>query len=253
MPVQRSRRTDLQLAAADRAAYLAKRLAMAVKDRRLRTGLTQAATAHRAGISQRQVSRLESVNAVNADLAMWAVVGAAVGLELAAFFDAASGADLPWDFQHLTGQNLVIVTARPGGWSGTPESAVPDDVPRPRSIDVRLTRTARREVAVVEIWDLILDGGEAMRGLEAKVVAVQRALPDGWRAQGLLVVRGTKRNRNLVTRLAAVFAARYPASSAGWLRALRSPGTPMPDGPGFVWTDVRGERLVAARLESRRH
>jgi hypothetical protein len=43
-------------------------------------------------------------------------------------------------------------------------------------------------------------------------------------------------------------AARYPASSAAWLRALADPGTPMPHGPGLAWTDVKGDRLMAARL-----
>lgn len=248
MTGQRARSTNLQRVAVARAAYLARRLATAARDRRLALGLTQAAVAERAGVSQRQVSRLESAAAANADLRMWTVVGAAVGLQLASFFEDAPGADLPRDIQHLTGQNLVLETAGPGGWAGTPEAAVPGDGPRPRSIDVRLSRSTRNEVAVVEIWDLILDGGEVMRGLEAKVIAVQRALPDGWRAQGLLVVRGTRRNRALVTRLASLFAARYPASSAGWIRALRDKDAPMPREPGLVWTDVRGHRLLAARL-----
>ncbi len=117
-----------------------------------------------------------------------------------------------------------------------------------RSIDVLLERAARREAAVVEIWDLLVDGGEAMRGLESKVQAVRERLGGGWRVQGLLVVRGTHRNRTLVRELRDLFAARYPASSAAWLRALADPGTPMPSERGFAWTSVDGSRLVAARL-----
>ena len=111
-----------------------------------------------------------------------------------------------------------------------------------------LERAARREAAVVEIWDLLLDGGEAMRGLESKVQAVRERLGGGWQVQGLLVVRGTHRNRALVRELRDLFAARYPASSAAWLRALEDPSAPMPNESGFAWTSVDGTRLVAARL-----
>lgn len=139
-------------------------------------------------------------------------------------------------------------TAEPGGWTAEPEAALPGDGPRPRSIDVLLTRATRREAAVVEIWDLVMDGGEAMRGLEAKVLATRRRLGPGWQVQGLLVLRATQRNRALIRDLAPLFAARYPASSEGWLRALADTAAPMPHAPGFAWSNVAGDRLVAARL-----
>ena len=47
--------------------------------------------------------------------------------------------------------------------------------------------------------------------------------------------------------LAPLFAARYPASSDAWLRALRDPDAPLPPAGGFAWTDVAGTRLIAAR------
>ncbi len=118
---------------------------------------------------------------------------------------------------------------------------------RPRSIDVLLTRDQRGEIAVVEIWDLILDGGAAMRGLEAKVLATRERWPSGWRVEGLFVAPGTRRNRALVRELAPLFAARYPASSAAWISALGHPDRPMPADPGFAWTSARGDRLAAAR------
>jgi hypothetical protein len=122
------------------------------------------------------------------------------------------------------------------------------DGPRPRSIDVLLTRRARHEAAVVEVWDLLLDGGAAIRGLEAKVRATRDRLGAGWTVQGVLVVRGTRRNRGLVLELRALFAARYPAPSTAWLAAFNDPATPMPDADGLAWTDVKGTRLIAARL-----
>ncbi len=168
--------------------------------------------------------------------------------QLAAFIEAQPGADLPHDIEHLRRQALVVELSRAGGWAATPEAAVAGDSPRPRSIDVLLEREAHREVAVVEIWDLILDGGAAMRGLEAKVAATRGRLGSEWWIEGLLVVRGTHRNRRLVRELAGLFAARYPASSRAWLGALTNPGRPMPHAAGFAWTDVGGTRLMPARL-----
>ena len=89
-----------------------------------------------------------------------------------------------------------------------------------------------------------------MRGLEAKVARTRDRLGPHWCVQGLLLVRGTQRNRHLIGGLAALFAARFPASSYAWLLALRDPGQALPGADGFAWTDVRGERLLPARLRA---
>ena len=103
----------------------------------------------------------------------------------------------------------------------------------------------------MEVWNLVLDGGQVMRSLEAKVLATRERLGPEWHVEGLLIVRGTQRNRRLIGDLGALFAARYPASSHAWLRALSRSGMsrcPTPD--GLAWTDVRGERLLPARLRA---
>ncbi len=245
-PHRRRSRTALRLGR-ERADYLAHRLGNALRERRRAVGLTQREVAERTSLSQQEVSHLELGRGRATSSLTWAGVGAAVGLQLAAFFEQAPGADLPHDIQHLRAQNLVIASSRPGGWEGTPESVVAGDGPRPRSIDVLLAREARREAAVVEVWDLLLDGGAAMRGLEAKVQLTRERLGPDWRVEGLLIVRGTARNRALVRDLAPLFQARYPARSAEWLRALADPRAPMPGAGGFAWTDVAGTRQVAAR------
>jgi transcriptional regulator with XRE-family HTH domain len=219
-----------------------------LRDARLTRGLRQVDGALRAGVSQPYWSRLERGEAGSAEIETLAACGAAVGLQLAAFFEGAPGADQPHDLVHLRSQRLVVELATPGGWHSTPEAAIPDDGPRPRSIDVLLTRATRREAAVVEIWDLVLDGGAAMRGLEAKVAATRERLGPDWHVEGLLLLRRTSRNRELVRDLAPLIAARYPASSVGWIAALGEPARPMPDTAGFAWTSVRGDRLLAARL-----
>lgn len=199
-------------------------------------------------MSQPEIAKLEAGGGWNTGLDTWCAAAAAVGQQVAAFLERMPGAHLPRDIEHLRRQDLVIRESVPGGWHALPEALLPDDTPHPRSIDVHLVRERRREIAVVEIWDLIADGGAAMRGLEGKVHSVRQRMGPAWNVQGLLLVRGTRRNRELVRELGHLFAARYPASSDAWLRALRDPAAPLPQGGGYAWTDVRGERLIAARL-----
>jgi hypothetical protein len=201
-------------------------------------------------VSQPEIVKLERGNGANTGVDTWAAAGAAVGLQFAAFFEDAPGADLPRDLEHLKRQNLVVATAARGGWQAEPEAALSGEGRRPRSIDVLLSRAIRREAAVVEVWYLLLDGGVAMRGLEAKVLSIRERLGAGWHVEGLLVVRGTSRNRRLIGGLGALFAARYPASSHLWLASLRDTNVPLPNAAGLVWTDVRGERLIPSRLRT---
>lgn len=57
-------------------------------------------------------------------------------------------------------------------------------------------------------------------------------------------VRASIRNRALVARYPEVFAAWFPGSSFGWVRALAT-GTVLPGQPGLAWCDVAGTRLFA--------
>jgi transcriptional regulator with XRE-family HTH domain len=245
MAIRRS--TAVRRAGFARAQAVAKRLGIGLKEARRASGLTQGQLGDRAGVSQSEVARLESGRGWNAGVDTWAACAAAAGTQLAGFLERAPGAELPRDIEHLRRQDLVIRESAPGAWQPLPEALIPDGTPYPRSIDVHLTRKRRREIAVVEIWDLITDGGAAMRGLEGKVQAIRARMGPGWNVQGLLVVRGTRRNRDLIRGLAPLFAARYPASSDAWLRALRDPDAPLPAAGGLAWTDVHGDRLLAAR------
>ncbi len=242
------RTTGIQRIAATHVAYLVRRIGTGLKDARLALHLRQLDAARRAGITQAHWSRLERGLETGASLVTLAACGNAVHPRLAAFIEAQPGAELPRDIEHLRRQQAIVMLAQAGGWEATPEAAVPGGGPRPRSIDVLLVRRVRHEAAVAEVWDLLLDIGDAMRGLEAKVLATRERLGPGWRVEGLLVVWGTRRNRGLVRELRALFAARYPGSSRGWLLALSEPGARMPDGAGFAWTSSEGGRLVPARL-----
>jgi transcriptional regulator with XRE-family HTH domain len=242
------RATGTQRVAAAHTAYVARRIGTGLKEARLALHLRQLDAAYQAGITQAHWSRIERGLGSGASLATLVACAAAVHTRLAGFIEAQPGADMPRDIEHLRRQQTVVALAGKGGWEATPEVAVPGPGPQPKSIDVLLVRGSRRETAVVEVWDLLLDVGDAMRGLEAKVVATRERLGPDWRVEGLLVVRGTRRNRALVGQLRALFAARYPASSRGWLLSLANPNRDMPHGAGFAWTSADGNRLFPARL-----
>jgi hypothetical protein len=147
---------------------------------------------------------------------------------------------------HLRGQELVIGVAAPGGWTARPEAAVSVGGPRPHSIDLLLARMAAREIGVVEVWDLLDDVGSALRSLDAKRAAIEDRFPD-WAVGALWIVRGTRRNRRLVTDHPRVFAARFKAPSGAWLRALEDRSAPMPPEAGLLWTHVAGSRVIPWR------
>jgi transcriptional regulator with XRE-family HTH domain len=231
-----------------RARSLAIRLGTALREMRLRAGLRQADVAERARLSQSFVSCLERGRGADTSIETWAIAAAAVGEQLAAFLERAPGADPPRDIEHLRRQQLVIQLAARGGWTAQPELTIDEGVVKSRAIDVVLMRPLRREAVAVEVWDLLTDVGAAMRSLDGKVATLGRRLANPqWAVRGLWVVRGTHRNRALVAEFRSVFATRFPASSAEWLRALGDPTRAMPRQDGLSWTDVNGTRLFAWR------
>jgi transcriptional regulator with XRE-family HTH domain len=251
MPDRRRRASSFRLRARRRTAEIAHRLGTMLREARRSMGLRQVDVAERAGVTQSWVSRMERGHGWTASLETWAAVAEAASVRLVTFLEAIPGADRPRDYEHLKRQQLIIDLARRGGWTAIPEATLERDRGRlfPRSVDVRLRRTATGERAVVEIWDLFDDVGAAIRSFERKIADAESAGPEQVGAVGgLFVVRGTRRNRQLVSEFHSLFAARFPGSSAAWLRALTEPEAPMPAQPAFIWTDVPGTRLIAARL-----
>ena len=194
MPDRHLRRGGLaRRAGRDRSRYIARRIGTSLRDARTLLRLRQADAARRAGVSQPFWSRLERGESSAVSLETLAACGAALGMQLAAFFEQAPGADQPRDLEHLRRQSLIVRIASAGGWTALPEANLGNAGPWSRSIDVLLGRATSREAAVIEIWDLLLDGGQAMRGLDTKVASLRDQLSDSWRVQGLLVIRGTAR------------------------------------------------------------
>jgi hypothetical protein len=73
----------------------------------------------------------------------------------------------------------VIVLAAEGGWQAMPERPIDPSASRSRSVDVLLERVVAREIAVVEIADLITDAGATFRGHADKVNALRREAGPG--------------------------------------------------------------------------
>ena len=209
--------------------------------------MTQAAVAAAAGVSQGWYSEAERGLGAKGSLETWASLAAALGRQLAAFLELAPGAAPPRDMEHLRRQQVVLESARPGGWTGRPEVSIRTADGVNRSIDVLLERPVRSEIAVVEVVDWIADLGDSMRGLERKTEAVSAGAP-GATVRGLLVIRATARNRAVVAEFGPLLRARFPASSASWLKALTNPDQPMPDGDGLLWSAVHDGRLFEVRL-----
>lgn len=239
-----------------RATTIAARLGIGLRDARRSIGGTQAEVGDAAGVSQGLVSRLERGRGANASIETWACLAAAVGEQVVAFLEHAPGADRPRDIEHVRRQSAVIELASTGGWSALPELAIDPGFVRGRSTDVALVRVASREAVVVEVWDWFDDVGAGLRGLDAKSTTLIARLTAGasdrdqWRVRGLYVVRGTRRNRQLVDELRPLFAARFPGSAASWLRALTEAAQPMPTSDGLLWSDRIGG-LTASRLQRR--
>lgn len=108
--------------ARERARYLARRAGTMLRDARLSLGLRQVDAAARAGVSQPFWSRLERGVTTAVSLETLAACGAAVGLQLAAFFERAPGASLPRDIEHLRRQSLLVTIAAGGSWHAAPEA-----------------------------------------------------------------------------------------------------------------------------------
>jgi transcriptional regulator with XRE-family HTH domain len=212
--------------------------------------MTQAEVAERSGMSQGTVSLLERGRGRSATIETWGMVAAAVGEQLVGFLEDAPGAGLPRDIEHLRRQSAVIQIASKGGWSAMPELAIDRDVARSRSIDVALVRRASREAVVVEVWNWFDDVGGALRGLDGKLGSAAARLDANaaWTVRGLFVVRDTRRNRELIDDLKALFLARFGADSRLWLKALTDPAQALPEGDGLLWSDRAGTTLKASRL-----
>lgn len=222
--------------------------ARAARDRRR---LTQAQLGARVGLSQSAISRAERGLGGGLTLDAWQRIALALAITLRVTLQRDPLAETA-DAGHLGMQELVLRVGRASGYRGLVELPTKPQDPW-RSIDVALVDDVRRRMAVVECWNSIGDIGAAVRTSARKQADAEALAAARWGEHGpagrvglVWVVRATARNRALVARYPEVFAARFPGSSAGWLRALTAGGDP-PAEPGLVWASADGSRLFAWR------
>jgi transcriptional regulator with XRE-family HTH domain len=252
---RRSRRTPTQVAADRRADEVAVYLGRALRDARRTSRKTQADVSSIAGVSRSLISEMERGHGAAVSLTVWTRVARAADCDLRAYLEQATAAGQPRDAVHLRAQELIVRTAAKGGWRAQPERAIDLDPGRSRFGDVVVSRAT--DLALVEVFDWLEDVGEAFRSWDRRLATVEsRAIalaPPGnnamaLRASGIWVLRATRTNRRLVAAHRALFQARFPGSSAAWLRALTDLRHLMPPTPALLWITVAGDRLFPARL-----
>ena len=221
------------------------RLDTDVRDARLRRQWTQARLRSRVGMSQSAISYAERGLGGGMTVDAWQRIAIALGIQL-----QRDHLDQPADAGHLAIQELVLRLGCAAGYRTMVE--LPTKPAEPwRSIDVALADDERRRLVVTECWNTIGDVGAAARRSARKVAEAGALAVARWGEAGHVVglawvVRATARNRALVARYPAVFAARFPGSSAEWVRALTLGGDP-PTDPGLVWVSADGTRLFGWR------
>ncbi len=229
------------------------RLGEDVRASRIRRRLTQATLGARVGLSQSAISRAERGLGGGLTMDAWQRIAIGVGTTLRASLPRDAMTDVA-DAGHLAMQERVLRLGRAAGYRGLVE--LPTRPAEPwRSIDVALVDDASRRLLVVECWNSIGDIGGAARTSSRKEAEAEDLATARWgerpHAVGLVwVVRTTARNRALVARYPEVFTARFPGSSAGWVRAL-TVGADPPTQPGLVWMTVDAARIFAWRRRLR--
>lgn len=243
------RRPRLHDAAAQANREQLARVGTELRASRRRRKVTQSALGDRTGVAQSTVSQAERGMGGSLSVDVWQRLFVGLGRRLI----VEAGRDPmsePVDAGHLKIQELVLGLGRKSGYGGHFELATRPLDPT-RSADVCLRSVGNRRLVLVECWNTVTDIGAAARNTDRKLreAADLSAVIDSgkpYAVAGCWVVRATARNRILVRRYPEVFAARFPGSSEGWVRALTAGATP-PTEPGLVWCDVSATRVFAWR------
>jgi transcriptional regulator with XRE-family HTH domain len=238
----RVRRTALQVEAARRLAERRSRIGASVRQMRLARRWTQRELGRRAGLSRLVVGRIERGEGV-LDVERLERVSIALGVPLAVGFDRDPHHE-PADAGHLALQEILLRLA-PGGYERDFELPTRPNEPW-RSADVGLWAARWRTAVDAECWNTFGDIGAATRSSRRKLVDLEALAISRWgvgaRSALVWVVRDTVRNRAVIARYSATFAAFFTGSSRKWVDALALGAEP-PRQPGLVWCDVATGRL----------
>jgi transcriptional regulator with XRE-family HTH domain len=211
--------------------------------RRYRTdaGISQAALARAAGVSQAHVSMIEAGDA-EAGLNVLLRLGAVLGLDPSMRWFANSGPLLRDHLQLAMSEALIGVTA--ATWEASPEVRVYRPVRG--SIDLVLGHIRDADSVATELQSRLLRVEQQVRWHHQKADALAALAEYGDRdISRLLVLRNTQATRDAVRVAAGTLSAAYPADTALAVEALRGDGS-WP-GSAIVWMNVHAG--VATLLE----
>ena len=231
------------------------RLGGEVKAGRISKRLTQQQLGARVGLARQSISRAERGHGAGLTLDAWQRIGLAVDRPLVVMLQRSIAGETS-DAGHLAMQELALRLGRAAGYGLSFELATRPGEPW-RSADVGLEDPAGRRLILVECWNTIGDVGAASRSSDRKRAEAEALATARWgdRAGGVGAVwlmRATARNRALVARYPEVFAARFPGSSAGWVRALDRGGSDAHgDRPRLVRRGLDTGVRLAAKAERR--
>jgi len=181
------------------------------------------------------LSRMELGRGQAIRLGTWENVAKEVGLPLADILHTPFQSSA-FDVQ-VRCHRLVAERAALGGWLGWTLVDLHD----PAGTSTILHR--QDEVAIVHVWDVIGDVGEAIETLWARIERERRERPSGVRIGGVVVIVSTGHNRRRITESAQAVVAGIEIFGTDWWAALANVRVPMPIEVGSIWIDAGLRRL----------
>lgn len=233
------------------AASAAMQLGTAVRAARKRRGWKQSALGDKAAMSPSRIGQIERGKGAGVSLEIWFALGQALDIPVRVEFGRDKLQELT-DAGHLGIQELVLRLGRAVGSKGTFE--LPTRPANPSlSVDVGLRDDNRRLLMITECWNTFGNINASVRNTrrkiaEAEALSVSLGGDSGpYRVAACWIVRDTRRNREIVGRYPEVFGSVFTGSSAGWVKALTTPGAEPPTEIGLIWCDLAATRLFARR------
>jgi transcriptional regulator with XRE-family HTH domain len=203
------------------------RIGRVIRALRIRRGWRQVDLAHRAGVSQSLIARVERGGADRVTIATLERVVAALGARLGVRVDwNGEAADRLFDADHAALVEAVIDVLRPSGWQALPEVTFAIGGER-GSIDVMAWHRATRTLLVVEVKSVVPDVQATVAVLDRKERLASRIGRErGWEpaaVASVLVVAEGRTNRSRIAVHSSTFTARFPSDARAVRRFVKDP------------------------------
>jgi transcriptional regulator with XRE-family HTH domain len=218
---------------------------------RQRREWTQRELGQKVDLSPSRIGQIETGDGASASLETWLSLAVALDLPLRVEFGR-DKIEQPTDAGHLQIQELALRRGRALGRDRTFELATRPSNPG-LSVDVGLVDHELRLLLLQECWNTFGNINLSIRSTRRKIAEIEQLATSlggeagPYQVSAVWIVRDTRRNREILERYPEVFAAAFTGSSAGWVRALITPGKRPPQELGLVWCDQRVARFFVWR------